>query len=234
MNEHQDVENVAESVEPEQTPQEKMLSQSEVNKIVGRAKAEAEQRARRELEEQYQREIENLQKTQQSRNESGSKEADADAIYQQVQERFNQDLQRQQLEREMSQIAQNYLAKVEQGRQSYQDFDDITKRFDPTKFPQLVYLVAGIENGGDVIYELAKNPTKLVTMNNLAKEVPEYAHDELLKLAASISTNRQAQQEAEQQDVNAPLDRLQPSRTTAGSNGKLSIRDLRNQPWLRG
>jgi hypothetical protein len=88
-----------------------------------------------------------------------------------------------------------------------------------------------MQNGGDVMYDLAKNPSKLATIHTLAQTDPELARAELLKLGASIATNQQAQ--AAEQPVSAPLDTIQPS-NLSGSNGKLSIRDLRKQPWLRG
>lgn len=213
--------------------QEKMLSQSEVNKIVGRAKAEAEQKARRQAEEEFQRQMEAVNQGQQQRVAAGNQQVDADAIFQQVQERFNNEMQQRQMQQELSNVAQNYLAKIEQAKGNYEDFDEVTKDFDATAFPQLVYLVAGMENAGDVIYDLAKNPVKLAAIDRLAEKNPRQAHAELMKLAASISSNKQAQAEASGQEVNAPLDRLQPSRVS-GSNGKPSIRDLRSQPWLRG
>lgn len=231
--------NVIEQQAPEQ--QEKMLSQSEVNRLIGRTKAETEERLRRQLEEQYQREMEQkISQAQQNRNENVSREVDADSIYQQVAERLNADTQRKEEERireaqrqHMQEIADSYTSKVEAAKTNYDDFDEVTGDFDATEFPQLVYLVAGLENAGDVIYELSKNPTKLATMNWLAKDAPRKAQSELRKLSASIQQNRQALTEAQNNQVAAPLDRVQPSLNT-GSNGKLGIRDLRSQDWLRG
>lgn len=219
----------------EQEGQEKLLTQSQVNKIVQREKQEAAVRARREIEEEFQRKLEEANATSQqqsSRNQNVSREVDADAIYQQVSERINRETQAKQLEEEMSRVAQSYLSKVAQGREAYSDFDDIMKPFDPTAYPQLVYLISGLENGGDVLYELVKNPSKLDTLDRLAGKNPALAQSELVKIATAISDNRRAQVEAEDQQVNAPLDRLQPSRVR-GSNGKMSTSDLRAQPWLR-
>lgn len=214
-------------------PAEKMLSQSDVVKIAAREKANGIEKGRREAEEQYQRQLAEIQQQQSQRNADVPRDVDANAIYQQVQERFNQEMQQRQLQQEMQQVANNYLAKVDMGRKAYQDFDDVTKGFDPTAFPQLVYLVAGIENAGDVIYDLSKNPHKLVTINSLAEKSPELAKTELQKLSRSIANNQQASNEAGEQNVNQPLDQMQPSRVSAG-NGKQTISDLRNQPWLKG
>lgn len=230
--------------EPIVTPteqQEKMLPQSLVKKIAAQEKEEGYLRGKREAEAEYKRLLQEREakattqvaSEQVQRNEQVPRDVDANVIYQQVQERLNEDLRKKQLEEEMSQVANNYLSRVDLARKSYDDFDDITKDFDPTAFPQVTYLVSGIENAGDVVYELAKNPAKLVMIDALAQKNPKHAQSELLKLSRSISENRAALAQADSQSVAAPLDQLQPSRIS-GSNGKMSIKDLRAQPWLKG
>lgn len=220
----------------EQEQAEKMLTQSQVNKIVQREKENAASRARRETQEEHERQLAGMQQIgqqQDQRNNSVGRDVDANAIYQQVQERFNKEMQERQLNQEMSQIANNYLAKMNSAKGSYADFDEITASFDPSAFPQLVYLASGMENAGEIIYDLSKNPQKLVTLDTLAQKSPQLAKAELLKLSQSIANNQQAKGDAEGQNVNQPLDQLQPSRVSAG-NGKKSISDLRNDPMLRG
>src|SRR5882672_7970598 len=216
--------------------QEKMLSQSQVNKIVQHEKAKATQTVKREMEEKHQKELESIQSQQQQRtqrNENVPRDVDANAIYQQVQERFNEEMQQRRLKDEMDRVATSYLSKIEQGKTAYDDFEEVTKEFDPAAFPQLTYLVAGIDNAADVIYDLSRNPLKLVGLDRLAEKNPRQAQAELLKLSRSITENRQAQSDENSSNVAAPLDRLQSSRVS-GSNGKLGIRDLRKQPWLKG
>lgn len=215
---------------------EKLFTRDELAKIANAQTAKAVQQAKREAEEKYQREMEQLnasRQQQEQRNSEVPRETDADAIYQQVQERFNKEMQEQQLKSQMQQVANSYLEKVAKGRTAYEDFDEITKDFDPTAFPQLTFLLSGIDNAGEVLYDLSKNPLKLAGLDRLAEKNPRQAHNELLKLAKSIADNRQAQDDAQNQQVAEPLDRLQPSRVS-GSNGKQTTRDLRNQPWLRG
>jgi len=216
--------------------EQKMLSQDEVNKIVAREKSRAAESARREAEERHQREMEalNAQRMQQEqRNAEVPRDVDANAIYQQVQERFNKEMQERQMRDQMTNVANSYLQKVEEAKKSYDDYDEITKDFDPTAFPQLTYLLSGIPEAGHALYDLSKNPLKLAALDRLAEKNPRQAQSELLKLANSISANRQAQADAQTQNVSEPLDRLNSSRVS-GSNGKMGIRDLRNQPWLRG
>jgi uncharacterized protein with von Willebrand factor type A (vWA) domain len=218
-------------------PAEKMLTQTQVNHIVQREKQQAAERARRQAEQEFQQQMQQQQAQQaeakQQEMQSQSKEANAEALYQQVQERFNQEMQQKQAEAEIAQVAQSYHQKMEAGKGSYEDFEDITSKFDPTAFPQLVYLISGLDNASDIVYELSKNPSKLVTLDTLAHKSPSHAQAELNSLSKSIRENKTAQAEAGDQQVNAPLDRIQPSRVSSG-NGKMSINDLRSQDWLRG
>lgn len=232
--------NASESAAP---AQEKLFTRDELAKIANAQTAKAVQQAKREAEEKYQRDMEALNATrqkQEQRNAEVPRQVDADAIYQQVQERFNEEqlkLQQQmkedQLREQMTQHAKSYTDKIAAGKTAYEDFDEITKDYDPTAFPQLTFLLAGIDGAEHVVYDLSKNPLKLAGLDRLAERNPRQAHAELLKLAKSIADNRQAQADAKEQQVNEPLDRLNPSRVS-GSNGKQTIRDLRDQPWLRG
>lgn len=214
---------------PPPLPPANMLSQEQVNRIVAREKQKAAEAARREAEEKYNQ-----------MQSYGNRDSEVANIYQQVQERFNQEQNRlrqefedKQMKEHMNQVANNYLTKVEAAKGAYEDFDDVIKDFDPAEFPKLVYLLAGMDNAGHVLYDLSKNPFKLGAINNLAETSPKRAQKELLKLSQSIQANQQAQADSQAQTTADPLDRLQPSRV-AGSNGKQTISDLRNQSWLRG
>lgn len=213
--------------------QERMVPQSQVNKIIKHKTYEAAQ-AQRELEEKHQRELEAIRVQQTQRNETVPRDVDANAIYQQVQEKFNAEMQQRHLQGEIDRVANTYLSKMEQGKSSYEDFSEVTKDFDPVEFPQLIYLLSGMENAADIIYDLSKrNPEKFAELQNLAEKSPKLAQARLLKLSRSISENRQAQADEQSRNVAEPLDRLQSSRIS-GSNGKMGISDLRKQPWLRG
>lgn len=215
------------------TPEEKLFTRDQLAKIVNAESTKAAQAARQEAEAKYQADMESLRQQQQQTNAQIPRDVSADSIAQQVREQLNKEMQEQQQRAQMQQVAQNYLQKVAQGKAAYSDFDEVTKDFDPTAFPQLTFLLSGIDNAGDVLYDLAQNPVKLAGLDRLAERNPKQAESALLKLATSIKENRQAQNDAQNQNVAEPLDRLQPSRVS-GSNGKMTIRDLRNQPWLRG
>jgi hypothetical protein len=228
-----------------QQPQtDKVFTRDQVAKIVNAEKSKAVDATKRELEQKYQRDMEQLNASrsqQPSGNNNSPNAVDTDAVYQKVQERFNQQLQqeREKQEQEMMRahvqsVSQKYLSKVAQGKSAYDDFDEVTKDFDPAAFPQLAYLLAeNVDNAHDVLYDISKNPLKIAGLDRLAEKNPRQAIAELQKLSQSITANKQAQSEAQDQQTAAPLDRLQASRVS-GSNGKQTIKSLRSEPWLRG
>lgn len=228
------------SVGAGQAPAEKTLTQSEVNAIVAREKqqaaARAKQEAMMEMQQQQAQYAQQQQSQQAQQNEPYmSREADTDAIYQQIQERFNQEMQQRKFQEDMTNVANSYHSKMSQAKQAklYDDFEDVTGGFEAAAFPQLVYLAAGMDNTADIMYELAKNATKLTTLAALAERSPQMAQAEMQRMSASISANKQAQQDANASPTNAPLDHLQPSRVS-GSNGQMSVRDFRSRPEFRG
>lgn len=227
-------ENELENTQSEQEEQPR-LSPFEVRKIVQREKEAAIAKAKRDAEMEYQQKLEEanrLRGQQAERNEQVPRAVDADEIYKQVQERIQADMHKQQFEQEMQNVANNYLSKMDVARKQYEDFDKVTASFNAARHPQLVYLLSGLENGGDVMYELSKNRSKLMDMIIMSREEPEMAHEELLSLAASINRNRQAQAEAQQYDTPPPLERLNRTNSTSGSVPE-TVSDFRRLDWLR-
>lgn len=230
---------VAEMAETqERAPEEKLVPQSEVNALVGAAKAQAAEKARRAA----QAEMERLMQQQsapamfaQAQQAAPAQAADTEAQYQQIVERLNQEIQRQKLEDEMAAIANNFQAQFSDAAKNYEDYSDVTKDFDPSQMPELVYMLgtSGIPNMGDVVYELNKNPSKMAEVMVLIRENPSLAKRQISRLSASIAENRQALDQAQGTQTDAPLSRLQPSRVS-GRGGEQSIRDLRSNPLLRG
>lgn len=243
MDENQVSDNTATSIDNESANPVQTQGTMYTRDQLAKASAQAVLNTRNELESKYQRdmaELAALRAKQEQNNAVTSRDDDTNAIYQKVQERFNQEMQKvqqaqqeEQLKAHMKTVADNYLNKINTGKTAYQDFDEVTKDFNPTSFPEITYLLAGMDNAADVLYDLSKNPLKLAGIDRLAEKNPKQAQTELLKLSQSIMNNNQAKSDAGNQSTSAPLDRLAPSRVS-GSNGKMSIKDLRNQSWLRG
>ena len=182
----------------QEAPPEKMLTQSEVNALVGRTRMEATERAKRQAEAEYQKKLEEMQAMEQ-RHPEDKQEIDQERLYQEIQERLNQEFAQKQFQAEMSRIADSYTGKMSEGAQKYEDFEKVMSDFDASDFPQLVYLVADLDNAADIMYELSKNPSKLATIDYLARQAPKKAQAELSNIGKSIAANQQAKEEAASQ-----------------------------------
>ena len=216
-------------------PAEKTLTQTEVNQIVARRAQEVEAKTRERvmMEMQQAQQQQAPQQQQQAPEQYQPRQASADELYQQIQERFNEEMMQRQQQEHMSSKANSYHSNLTEGSKAYDDFSDVTGSFDPTQFPELVYLLADMPGAADIVYEISKNPQKLVTLDALAKRAPKMALAELNKVQGAMSANREAQSQAGENMTQLPLDHLQPSRVS-GSKGPMSIRDFRNLPQYRG
>jgi hypothetical protein len=136
--------------------------------------------------------------------------------------------QREQLEK----VASQYYLKMGKGKDKYSDFEEVMTDFDAAAFPQVALLAAHLDNTPDIMYELARNPHKLVQLNTLAERSPKLAQRELEKLSKSIVDNEHAVENAKV--PSAPLSRLKSSTTVGADNGKMTVRDLKKADWLRG
>jgi|WetSurMetagenome_2_1015567.scaffolds.fasta_scaffold32677_3 hypothetical protein len=215
---------------------EKMIPQSHVDAIVKREKSGVAEKLRREFEQQMQ------QMQQQSapaaQNMGGMAQVDEKALEQKVYDRIVQQAQQQQEEAQqqehkqaMENIANQYFLKMGKGPELFDDFKEIMADFEPASFPQVVFLAAEMENTPAVMYELSKNPNKLAMIDAMAQKSPAKARAMLKSLEASIAENQRAQ--AENVQANAPLSRLKSS-TVGVDTGKMTLRDLKNAPFLRG
>lgn len=219
---------------------EKKFTRDQLAKVVAAESAKAADAARRQAEEKYQRELEQLNANAAKNAEAPAGSTNVDDIVQKVSQKLRQEQQdahakkqEELAQQHVVQVAQRYLSKLDEGRRDYEDFDEVIKDFDPAEFPQLTYLLSELDNAGDVLYEIANNPAKIATLDQLAQKSDRMAKRALMDISKSIDVNRTAETNAKTRRVSAPLDRMQPSRVS-GSNGKMSISELRKQPHLRG
>jgi hypothetical protein len=218
--------------------QEKMLPQSEVNRIVGRQKELAAQRATEKAEAEFQQRLSEMES--QASNSMGGIAPSQEDIRGQMQSMLQEELQKQQdamaqqrYQQEMERVANDYHASMATGPSMFEDFEKVTSEFKPEAFPYAVYLASQAENTPSLMYEMIKNPSKLLNIERLAEQDPDFAQRELMKLSNSIKENEKAKQDAQQQDTNSPLTRLTPN-PVGTDNGAMTLRDLKKAPWLRG
>ena len=132
----------------------------------------------------------------------------------------------EELQKQAEQISNSYKAKMQAGKASYDDFDEVTADFKPENFPNLVWLVDKMDNAHDIMYELMSNPNKLATVVVMSERDPHAALNMLTKISTSIKTNQAAK--AQEKDVQPPLGRLTSSSQTTGQDtGELSMRDMK-------
>ena len=235
------------------SPPEKMLTASQVNVLVQKAKRKGEQKMQEQLDAAKQQ-IEQLQAqqaTQQLQNtaQTGSPQqppqqqqaqpqgVDQQQIMQQVMQQLQQRQQedadkkyQEQLEQEVNQVAQQYFGKMAQGKDLFEDFEAMTADFNPAEFPQLVFLANQMDNTPAIIYELRKNPGKLADLSVLVEKSPNMARSEIAKLSESIKRNDDAKRNL--QEAQDPLNRLKPS-PVGTDNGTKSVRDYKSASYLK-
>lgn len=225
---------------------EKTFSQSQLDEIVKREKAQAKataaERTRAEMKALHEEELQKLKASQpKSEGPKDQKEEVADEVFQRVlkhaekldeEEKLRAEKE-QEAEREegLKKLASDYIMKMELGKSKFSDFDEVMKDFDPRGFPQLSLLAGQMENTAEIMYELANNPSKLAQLNMLVERSPALARKEMSKLAESIVQNQQAL--ASNVTASPPLSRPKSS-TVGADSGKMTLKDLKNEPWLRG
>ena len=193
-----------EQAAPEMTPevQEKMLRQSDVNRIVHERTRSVAQKAE---ERGYQRAMQELASPQQPAMQQPSMQSQAtqpsvDEITHQVQ---------QQLQAQM--IFQTFLQKMIPGKEKYADFDQkvgtlLSNPKTAAAMTPIVELVSGLDNASDVMYDLSSDLGKtrkvLDIIDTFGKEA---GAKEMWGLAESIKRNENAKAEPKSPE---PLDRL--------------------------
>lgn len=211
----------------------RMLTQEEVNALVGREKHAASERTRRELEAAHQAQIAKLQggvsRAQQPLSE--------DELYERLSSRFKQEnaasqeaQNRAAHEAYLSERGDSYFNKMKAAQNMPEDFKQVTDDFDLENLPDIAFLAEEVENTPDVMYELAKHPLKAAGIMALAHRSTKEARKAVKKLSESIVKNQQAQDE--HVSTPAPLSQLKPSKAGADT-GKMTLQDFKNASWLK-
>lgn len=209
--------------------QEKMLSQSEVGKIAGASRKEGHDKG---YEKGYQDAVTKWQQNNQSQP-SAPKSTDestnlADLVARQVTETLKKEREAQEqvaekrrVEEYMTRLSDELKPKFESAQAKYSDFNEAVTNLHLDKAPntftfQLLEWVNSVPNGGDVLYDLAKNPQKIGILN--AMHAPELARQQIHALSASLQNNQTAQEKKIPKD---PLSVVEPS-NVGKSTGNLS------------
>lgn len=199
---------------------EKMLPQSEVNKIIGKVRSDAESKAYERAKAQY-------QPPNQSQTLGGQKIP----TQQDIQRMIDEGVEKRAQQAYAEQLVNDFTGKIKAGSNKYQDFDQVVGDLNLASNPHLVRWTNGLDNTSDVLYDLGKYPEKYASVMTLAATAPNLAVKKLQELSDSIKRNEEAKNTAKK--AAEPLDSLEPS-VTGMDNGNLTVSDYRKLDWLRG
>lgn len=225
-----DLDGASEPVQNENIESEKTLPVSRVEELVKKAKLKGRDSMTAELEALK---AENAALKNSAGSMGGMQNPiDKEAIKNEVLEQLRQEYTnasekraQEELDKEAQRVAQNYHARMDTGKESFEDFDDVMADFNPAAFPNLVYLAQEVDNTPAVMYELMKNPSKLAAVTIMSERDPRAAQNMIAKISASIKANEQAK--AEEKDVAPPLARLSSSPTGQDSGKPSTVRDFK-------
>lgn len=212
-----------------QETQEKVLRQSEVDKIVGSVKRETLEKARREYENKLQ--------MAQMQPATPSYTPDNQALNMghgsipedQIRRLINEEAQKQSNYAAANRVAQEFISKLEATKSKYPDFEEKVAALNLPSIPQIVGLANSMDNTGEIMYEIASNPSKFANLMVLSHTAPHLAAEEFKRLSASIKKNEEA---AKQQSAQEPLSQIKPS-NTGSDNGSAGFREYKKQSWSR-
>lgn len=210
---------------PAAPPEERIFRQSEVNDIVKRAKHEEADKYRRLNAEQPAYAAQKYGEQPSSLREDDVRRLAGEEASR-LREQWVKDEQARIQSDNAQRIVNGFLQKITPGREKYSDFDTVVG--DPQnygRFPMVVQLLSEyMDNSHDVLYALAKDPTKLVDLERTAREYPDIAIQQAQRLSQSIKDNDAA---GKVRLPNEPISQLRPSSTSGTDLGVLSVRDYR-------
>lgn len=138
------------------------------------------------------------------------------------QEEERKEAEKKHLEESARSLLNNLHTKVEEAKARYPDFDEVTSVLNVQEIPEILTYANEVDNAGDVLYDLAKNASKIATLRSLP---PALAVAEVKKLSNSIKNNSNVGNVA---SVAPPLDEVVTSNIGTG-DGTMSLRDLKRK-----
>jgi hypothetical protein len=206
------------AVQSPMAPAEKMLPQSEVDKLAGRIRAEA-----------YEKGL-NAGSNNSAAQQMAQGALSEDQVRKMIQEQTLKVQQEQAQQMMAERIVGEFAGKMEAGPGKYEDFDNVVQQLDLRTIPEIVQLANSVQNTDEVMYDLGKNPYKIAQLKILAQTSPHLARAEMNRLSQSIISNKTAQ--AQVSGIKEPLSQIKPS-TGSVDSGTPSVKDLRGASWLR-
>ncbi len=205
-------------VEQMQQTQEKMIPQSEVDKIIGSVRQQA--------------------RATQPQQAGMSPEQIQQLVDNQVEAKLHaerQAMERHHHETHAHKVIEDLKGKLAPGFEKYPNFNEMLDSIWPAgaknSLPEMVMLLNGVDNPADIVADLYENPIKVGQLASTWDKAPHVAHNAMQKLSDSIKKNETAEKLYKQ--PKEPMSQLKSS-TISQDNGPMSVSDLRRLPQFRG
>jgi hypothetical protein len=219
---------MAAPIQAQEAPPEKVLTQSEVNELVGRIKHDAYSKGLREGQAALQQPMQQNQPPIQS--QAGSMGGMPQITDDHIRQLIADEAQKQSHMTAAHNTLTNFASQLERGKAKYSDFaETVGKLGNFQNIPHIVKMATDAGIAEDVMYDLGKNPGKVASLTTLSYINPILAEDEMKKLVDSIRKNQEALKDP---SIAEPLSQIRPS-TVGTDNGSNSVRDLRRKSWAR-
>jgi len=191
-------------------PNSEVIAQDKVNYLVSQAKQAAYEKGRQEA-------LAEAQKMQQSEPKISEEK---------LNELVDQKLNAIQQQYTVQQIVGKHNQAMEQGRQTYADFDEAAGNIDFSATPGWLPVLNNVSNSADVVYELGKDPDKFSRIHALvATGQLKQANALVKKLSDSIAENKKAASQPKE-SAPEPLSKLKPS-TASVDGGQMTASSIK-------
>jgi predicted RNase H-like nuclease (RuvC/YqgF family) len=207
-------------------PQEAMIPQSEVNRIVSTQKKEAYEKGLTEAQRQAQQASHPVQQAPAGQGnwaDLQAKIAGLESKLEKTEQERQQELLNAQYQQRVQNVANSLAPQIEEAKKQFDDFDEVTSRFNLEHDFALMEMAAQTPNGARALYELGKNPGKIFALQQMAQQRPDFAAYEIQKLSQSIANNQMSQEAAKTPD---PLSQVQSS-NVGNDSGAMTLKDMK-------
>ncbi|MGN6347093.1 MAG: hypothetical protein ACTHME_05260 [Candidatus Nitrosocosmicus sp.] len=225
-------------------PDAKVMQQHEINALVGGAKQKGREQGRLEGYQQAKAELMAQMQPENNLNSSNAQNTSANqmlsndsddklrkiAVEELAKMRAAEEAKwvAQQNEQHGMRILNELKSKATAANSKFDDYEKVVKPdfSNFAKTPEVLLLANQFDNGGEMLYDMAKNPAKIAQITMMQKlGMNDEAFAEMKKLSDSIKVNELA---ATQPKPKAPLSQVSPSNVGVGKvDGKVSSRDFR-------
>lgn len=204
------------------------FTQSQIDEMLKAKIAQARTKGEEEARRRYEGQSNANQNTQSQSNQPGKDYLTADQARKIAQEEYQAQVNQQQTyaqQQQMEGLVKNVADKIKGVQSQYPDILEklsVVNNFDNA--PNSLIMLSGLDNAGEVAYELASNPRKLIELEEMASKYPLAAQQQLAQLATSIKQNQNAGQGKK---APSPLNQIQPSNVSV-DDGDYTSNDLRS------